>query len=145
VVYLDTSALLKLLWREPESQAVRTRVAAEDAVVVSSLVELETEVQLKAAWLGGRYREAQWRRFRAKLTELRDLEPFHFRTLPGSLFPTALRQHEAAGRSHGRTLDRLHLAAMAELDLDRLMTNDDVQAEAARVLGFEVVTPGRTP
>ena len=143
MVYLDTSALLKLLWREPESEAVRIAVAAEEVVIVSSLVELETEVQLKAAWLGGRYRETQWRRFRAKLAELRDLEPFQFRILPGSLFQTALRQHVTAGRTHCRTLDRLHLAAMAELDLARLMTHDDVQAEAAHRLGFEVLRPGR--
>ena len=143
MVYLDTSTLLKLLWLEPESEAVRFGVAAEDAVIVSSLVELETEVQLKAAWLGGRYRETQGRRFHAKLAELRDLEPFQFRILPGSLFETALRQHASAGRTHCRTLDRLYLAAMAELDLARLRTHDDVQAEAGRRLGFEIAQPGR--
>ena len=135
--------MLKLLWREPESEATRNLVASEDVVVVSALGELEVEVQLRAAWLAGRYREAQWRRFRAKLAEFRRLEPFRFRTLPGSLFETGLRQHTSAGRTHCRTLDRLHLAAMAELSLDRLMTHDTLQAQAARVLGFEVLTPGR--
>lgn len=50
--------MLKLLWREPESEATRNVVATENAVIVSSLVALEVEVQLKAAWLAGRYREA---------------------------------------------------------------------------------------
>jgi hypothetical protein len=42
-----------------------------------------------------------------------------------------------------RTLDRLHLAAMEELGLHRLMTHDVPQAEAARVLGYAVLSPGR--
>jgi len=40
-----------------------------------------------------------------------------------------------------RTLDRLHLATMETMGLRRLLTNDAVQAAAARALGFEVVTP----
>jgi uncharacterized protein with PIN domain len=143
VLYIDSSALLKLLWQEPESDAVRAHVASEDVVIVSSLVELETHVQLTAAWLVGRYGMARRDRFRAKLAEFRGIDPFRFRTLPGSLFETALRQHAGAGRTHCRTLDRLHLAAMTELDVARLMTHDAVQAQGARVLGFEVVIPGR--
>jgi len=141
VFYLDSSALLKLLWHEPESDAVREHVAREDLVIVSSLAELETRVQLTAAWLAGRYGKARRDRFRAKLAEFRTTDPFRFRPLPGSVFETALRQHAASGRTHCRTLDRLHLAAMTELDVTRLMTHDAVQAQAARVLGFEVVTP----
>jgi len=141
VLYLDSSALLKLLWHEPESDAVREHVAREDLVIVSSLAELETRVQLTAAWLAGRYGKARRDRFRAKLAEFRTTDPFRFRPLPGSVFETALRQHAASGRTHCRTLDRLHLAAMTELDVTRLMTHDAVQAQAARVLGFEVVTP----
>ena len=142
MVYLDSSSLLKLLWPEPESESVRSRVAAEDAVIVSSLAELESEVQLKAAWLAGRYREARWRRFREKLAEFRATEPFRFHRLAAPVFETALRQHRAEQATHCRTLDRLHLAAMEELDVHRLMTNDTGQAGAARAMGFEVVTPG---
>ena len=141
MLYLDTSALLKLLWPEPESAAVREHVAREDLVIVSSLAELETHVQLTAAWLAGRYGKARRERFRAKLAEFRATDPFRFRPLPGSVFETALRQHAASSRTHCRTLDRLHLAAMTELDVARLMTHDAVQAQAARALGFEVVTP----
>ena len=42
MLYIDSSALLKLLWQEPESEAVRDHVASEDIVIVSSLTELET-------------------------------------------------------------------------------------------------------
>jgi len=139
VLYIDSSALLKLLWQEPESEAVRDHVASEDLVIVSSLTELETHVQLTAARLAGRYGKAPWERFRGKLTEFRATDPFRFRPLPGSVFETALRQHIGAGRIHCGTLDRLHLAAMTELDVARLMTHDVAQARAARALGFEVV------
>jgi predicted nucleic acid-binding protein len=142
MVYLDSSSLLKLLWPEPESDAVRLAVAADDLVIVSSLAELESEVQLKAAWLAGRYREARWRQFRSKLSELRETEPFRFHRLTAAVFEVALRQQRGEGKTHCRTLDRLHLAAMAELNVRRLVTNDASQAGAARAMGLEVVIPG---
>jgi uncharacterized protein with PIN domain len=55
--YIDSSSLLKTLWQEPESQAVREAIAGEEQVVVSALAELEAEVQLRAKWLGGARRE----------------------------------------------------------------------------------------
>ena len=58
------------------------------------------------------------------------------------MFDVALRQHRAGGKTHCRTLDRLHLAAMEELNVRRLMTNDASQAAAARAMGLEVLTPG---
>lgn len=139
MIYLDTSALLKLLWTEPESATVAAHVAAEDVVLVSALAELEAEVQLKAAWLAGRYRAAAWRAFRAKLAEFRQTEPFAFRPLPPGLFDTARQHQDRSGRVHCRTLDRLHLAAMEELRVTRLLTYDTTQAQAARAIGFEVV------
>ena len=143
MIYLDTSCLLKLLLEEPESAAVRTAVAREAEVVVSALTELETAIQLRAGWLAGAYRQAVYRAYRRQLNALRALDPFRYRPLPGSLFATALRQDGAAGRVHCRTLDRLHLAAMEELGVRRLMTHDTAEAVGATALGFEVVTPGR--
>jgi hypothetical protein len=67
--------------------------------------------------------------------------PFEFRDLPGAVFQLAILQHVSA-QWHCRTLDRLHLAAMKELGLRRLLTNDAKQAAAARALGYEVVSPG---
>src|SRR5438477_6276345 len=110
MLYLDSSSLLKLLWLEPESQAVRAGVAVEDVVIVSSLAELESEVQLKAAWLAGRYGAARWQRLIEKLAELRQTEPFQFRRLGAPVFDVALHQHRVGGKTHCRTLDRLHLA-----------------------------------
>ena len=65
---LDSSCLLKLLLSEPESEAVRQAVAREEDVVVSTLTELETTVQLRAGRLGAVFGE---RRYRAYLGNYR--------------------------------------------------------------------------
>jgi len=143
MIYLDTSCLLKLLREEPESPAVRDAVDAEDQVLVSSLAELETEVQLKAAAMGGEIRHNQWRQLQARLVAMRNFDPFHFRPLPSAVFSTALRQHRHPQAAHCRTLDRLHLAAMEELKLSRVMTLDNAQAKVALALHYKVVQPGR--
>jgi predicted nucleic acid-binding protein len=145
MIYLDTSCLLKLLLEEPESQAVRLAVAREDDVIVSVLTEVEASSQLRAGWLAGEYRPARYRAYIGRLRAFRAIDLFRFRPLPGSLFGTALRQDRDAGRTHCRTLDRLHLAAMEELGVRRLMTTDTAEASGATALGFEVVRPGRAP
>jgi predicted nucleic acid-binding protein len=141
VIYIDSSSLLKTMWEERESEAVRVAIAGEAQVVVSSLTELETEVQLRAKWLGGATTTVRYRAYRARVASFRKTSPFEFRELPGAVFQLALRQH-VSGKWHCRTLDRLHLAAMSELGLRRLLTNDGKQAAAARALGYDVVSPG---
>ncbi|HNQ88184.1 MAG TPA: type II toxin-antitoxin system VapC family toxin [Verrucomicrobiota bacterium] len=145
MIYIDTSCLLKLFRPEPLSAAVRSAVAAESTVVVSALAELEAQIQLRAAWKAGDFTRPQWRRLEVLLARLRHQVPFEFRPLGRGLFDTAFRQHRQAGNLHCRTLDRLHLAAMEELDVDRLMTHDRQQASAATAIGFLVVQPGQTP
>ena len=110
MIYIDSSSLLKLLWEETESAAVRDVIAAaEDQVVVSSLAELETEVQLRAKWLDGNFTKARCADYRAVLASFRETAPFDFRELPGAVFQRALQQHRDAEKLHCRTLDRLHL------------------------------------
>jgi predicted nucleic acid-binding protein len=141
MIYLDSSSLLKLLWNEPESSAVIDAIADEDTVVISVLAEMETLIQLKAAYLGGEYSLPRLRRLEAQLAVLRNQPPYEFRNLPAAIFQTALRQHRNSGDKHCRSLDRLHLAAMEELDISRLMTHDVRQAKAAIDAGFEAVQP----
>jgi predicted nucleic acid-binding protein len=143
MIYLDTSCLLKLLLEEPESADVRRAVDAEDEVLVSTLAELEAEVHLKGAAVGGQVRTSQWRQYHAKLSALRNFDPFHFRHLPAAVFSTALRQQRHSRATYCRSLDRLHLAAMEELKVLRLMTLDKLQARVATELDYEVVRPGR--
>jgi len=142
MIYVDSSSLLKTLWQEQESQAVREAIAGEDHVVVSSLTELETEVQLRAKWLAGSMTKPRYESYRSKLESFRGLEPFDFRDLPGGVFRRAIEQLLSGGKSHCRSLDRLHLAAVDELGLRRLLTNDNKQAATARALGYDVVFPG---
>ncbi len=144
MIYLDTSCLLKLFRPETTSAGVRAAIMAENSVIVSALTELETLVQLKAAWKGGDFTRSQWRRLEAELRLLRNQPPFEFRSLPAAVFLAALRQHRNSGELHCRTLDRLHLAAMEELKLTRLMTHDDAQAAAAAAMGFDVLKPRRS-
>jgi predicted nucleic acid-binding protein len=143
MIYLDTSCLLNLLRDEPESADVRNAVSREEIVVISSLAELETEVQLKAAAVGGEIRTSQWRQYQAKLTAMRNFDPFHFRHLPAAVFSTALRQHRHPQSVFCRAMDRLHLAAMEELKLTQLITLDEIQAKVALALNYEVIRPGR--
>ena len=107
---------------------------------VSTLTELETEVQLRAKWLGGATTKTRYEAYRAKLASFRKTAPFEFRDLPGGVFRVAILRH-MSGNRHCRTLDRLHLAAMNELGLRRLLTNDAKQAASARALGYEVIAP----
>lgn len=143
MLYIDTSSLLKLLLPEPESPAVQAAVATEDRIVLSTLAELETEVQLRAAWLGGRFTRTRYHGLTERLRFVSQRDPFMIRPLPGTIFQIALRQHRERPGPHVRTLDRLHLAAMEELGLRRLMTHDVPQAGAARALGYAVLSPGQ--
>jgi len=143
MIYIDTSCLVKLLCEEPESDAVREAVEVEEQIIISSLTELEAEVELKGMEMGGELRVGQWRHFQARLAAMKNLDPFVFRFLPASVFQTALRQHRHARSVYCRSLDRLHLAAMEEMNVSRLMTLDRKQAEVATALGFKVLQPGR--
>ncbi len=134
---------MKVFRPEPESSDVLKAIAIEPEVTVSALAELEVVVQLKAEFLAGNLSRPGWRQLEARFSILRHQAPYEFRPLPASLFRTALRQHRNSGDVHCRSIDRLHLAAMEELGLKRLMTHDSRQANAAAEGGFEVVLPGR--
>jgi len=122
--YIDSSSLLKTLWEEPESPAVREAIASEQEVVISTLAELETEVQLRAKWLSGGLTKTRYEAYRKKLASFRETSPFEFRDLSGAVFRRAIEQHLAGKWQR------------------RLLTNDAKQAAAARALGYEIVSPG---
>lgn len=84
---------------------------------------------------------ARFDRTRGRLAETLANSPFVKRPLMNRIFSAAIAQH-AVSTIHCRSLDRLHLAAMTELGVTRLMTNDTRQAEGAKELGFEVLMPG---
>jgi len=141
LIYIDTSTLLKLFIIDGQSVAVDHAIYRESSVIASPLTELEASVQLRGIYLGGGMGAARYDRTRGRLAETLATAPFVIRPLVNRIFSTAIVQHMKT-TAHCRSLDRLHLAAMEEMGVSRLMTHDVRQAEAARELGYEVVMPG---
>lgn len=141
MTYIDTSSFLKLFLVEPESNDVESVVASSTRIVVSQLAYLEATIQVRGMVEGGSLSRKVGKSVMRDMPELIQNKLFAFRKLAGSIFDTALTQQSSA-KTHCRSLDRLHLAAMAELGVRRLMTHDVRQAEAARELGYEVVILG---
>lgn len=141
MIYIDTSSLLKLVITDDHSEETDQAISRETAVIVSSLTELEAKVQCRAMLLSGKFRKARAIRLQNILLDTLSRFPFVAREMPASIFQTALQQNEKSS-VHCRSLDRIHLAGMAEMKIGRLMTHDGRQAEAARELGLEVVCPG---
>jgi predicted nucleic acid-binding protein len=141
MIYIDTSSFLKLFLVEPESESVEEALPGYDAVFVSNLTELEARVQLRAFVYGGRFTRGFETRVLRDMSLLVMEKPLLRVELRGPIFTTAINQHEKA-TAHCRSLDCLHLAAMEEIGVRRLMTHDSRQAEAAVALGYKVVSPG---
>lgn len=126
-VYLDSSALVKLAVREPESGALRRAIRRRRPLVSSALAR--TEVSRALLPLGpdavGRGHEVL---SRVDLVRIND-RVLH---AAGAMLPPDLR-----------SLDAIHLATAAQLgaDLSRIVTYDERMAEAARSLGWAVSSP----
>jgi predicted nucleic acid-binding protein len=139
-LYIDTSAFLKLIFAEPESPRASELIRRESDVTVSSLARLEALVQIQRHATAGLITPAKARERRAMLQSLLATAPFQFKVCPSTLTEIAEKQI-ASPTTYCPTLDRLHLAAMEHFGLNRLLTNDDTQAAAARALGFHVIMP----
>jgi len=126
-VYLDSSAIVKLVIAEPESADLRAHLRRRRPLVSSALARTEV---LRAALPFG---EAILSRSREVLRRL-DLVRINDRIL------------EAAGvlmPAEPRSLDAIHLATAGLLgaDLSQLITYDERMADAARLVGIKVVAP----
>ena len=127
VTYLDSSAIVKLAIREPESEALRRHLRHRRPLVSSALARTEV---LRALLPGGEVALAAGRR----VLDLVDLVRLNDRVLnlAGSLLPAELR-----------SLDSIHLATAARLgrELSELITYDERMAVVARSLGHRVSRP----
>jgi predicted nucleic acid-binding protein len=125
--YLDSSAIVKLAIREPESLALRSFLRTRRPLVSSALARTEV---LRALLAAG---DEAVRRGRDVLQRL-DLVRLNDRILSaaGLLLPSELR-----------SLDAIHLATAQQLghDLKALVTYDDRMASAARQLGYRIAQP----
>ncbi len=128
-LFLDTSALVKLLVREPETDALRTYLLERPALrrVASGLVR--TELRRTAVRLSPELLPAA-ERMLASLFLVR---------IDDALLDTA----GTLGPSIVRSLDALHLAAALRVaPVTALLTYDTRMQDAARSLGVPVAAPG---
>jgi predicted nucleic acid-binding protein len=125
--YLDSSAIVKLAAKEPESAALRRYLRRRRPLVSSALARTEV---LRALLPAGPDAVARGREVLARL----DLVRINDRVLEsaGVLQPSILR-----------SLDAIHLATAAQLgiDLGPIVTYDEQMAVAARQLGHRVASP----
>lgn len=141
-LYLDTSCLLKVFFPEAETSRTLESIASESRVVVSSLARLEALVHIHARVAARLLSAALARRLVQRIDVVLRTDPYDLVICPARIIEVAEVQIRPMVRSaHCRTLDRLHLATMETLGLRRLLTNDDVQARAARALDFDVTLP----
>lgn len=126
--YLDTSALVKLVVAETETEALRAWIGAADTPLVSS--DLTRTELLRAV-----RRMAPDELVRAR----RVLDSLTLLTLTTATFESAARLDPAVLRS----LDALHVASALELEdeLQGLVAYDDRLAVAAQAQGIAVVAP----
>ncbi len=126
--YLDSSAIVKLAVKEPESAALRRYLRGRGPLLSSALARTEV---LRALLPAGEGAVARGREVLARL----DLARINDRVLraAGALEPASLR-----------TLDAIHLATAALLgsDLRSVVTYDGRLADAAKQQGHRVASPG---
>ncbi len=125
--YLDSSAIVKLAVREPESFALRRYLRRRQPLVSSALARTEV---LRALLPAGDEAVARGRVVLQRL----DLVRVNDRILNAA---GVLRSPEL------RSLDAIHLATAHELgdELGALVTYDDRMTTAAKQLGHRVVQP----
>ena len=124
--YLDTSAALKLLVEEIESDALAEVIDREQPDLVACWL-LEPEMR----------RAAQ--RDEALSQEMVSglLDGVGLYEVPASLF----REAGVLPGPDLRSLDALHLAAAIRIGVDHVVTYDSRMSESARLLGLSVLSP----
>jgi uncharacterized protein len=129
-LYLDSSAIVKLIQRETESDALRRflRRHRDDRRVTSALARVEV---VRAILDGGPAALAHARRQLARVDEI---------TLDSDLLETAAT---IAPGERLRSLDAIHLASAQMLapDLRAVVTYDQRMAAAGHALGITIEAP----
>ena len=125
--YIDSSALVKLIVREPETDALRRYLTSAGPLASSILATVEVS-------------RAVARAIPESTAAMADV----FEAVNVLAFDTRIAARAAALRPASlRTLDAIHLATALELagDLSAFVSYDDRLSAAARDLGLPVVAP----
>jgi predicted nucleic acid-binding protein len=134
LLYLESSALVKLVWTEPESDALRALLTKWPDQVSSDLVHVEV---VRAA-----------RRGRASTTTILEGRAREVIAAVNLLAITEeVLELAAMVEPKGlRSLDAIHLASALVLgsDLGAMVTYDVALASAAREAGIDILSPGTT-
>jgi predicted nucleic acid-binding protein len=129
-VYVDSSALLKLAVREPETAPLESHLATRDGLVTSRLAVLECRLAARRA-------------SHARLLQTIDqvLDAVYLLDIT----PAILDDAATANPPLLRALDAVHLATALSIGDAQLevITYDTRLADAARANGLSVVQPGR--
>lgn len=124
--YLDTSAALKLVVEESESDALAQDIDREQPDLVACWL-LETEMR----------RAAQREEHLTQQIVSEFLEGVGLYEVPSSLF----REAGVLPGAHLRSLDALHVAAAIRIGVDCVVTYDSRLTDSARSLGIKVLAP----
>jgi predicted nucleic acid-binding protein len=126
-MYMDTSAIVKLAVREPESAALRRYLRRKRPLVTSALARTEVARALLPLGPDAVARGEEVLR-RIDIVRMND----QILKAAGSMLPIELR-----------SLDAIHLATAVAIgeDLARVCTYDDRMARSAENLGLAVVAP----
>ena len=128
IAYVESSAAAKLLFREAETDGLKSyldTLVADDAVVASSMV-LETELRRAAV------REEVSQSLVTEVLDRFDLvEPDR----------TVYREAGLLSGANLRTLDALHVAIALRLGADVMVSYDHRQISASQAAGLHTISP----
>ena len=127
MIYVDSSALVKLVVVEPETAALREVLAEEPLQIASAVVEVEVPRAVRRAAPGLVRAAAE------VVAQITVVEPgAAVRARAAALHPPTLR-----------SLDAIHLATALEAraELQAFLTYDERLAAAATAEGLEVLAP----
>ncbi|HEU4849097.1 MAG TPA: type II toxin-antitoxin system VapC family toxin [Terrimesophilobacter sp.] len=128
IVYIETSAAAKLLFREAETDALKAWLddLTDGEVPIFSSILLETELRRAAAREGAP---------QATVTSV--LEHFDIVDLDRSVWTTA----GLLPGAHLRSLDALHIAVALRIGTTVMVSYDARQLQAARDAGLNTISP----
>lgn len=127
-VYVDSSAVVKLIREEPETAALLEYLRGRPDQVSSVIAAIELARAVARAGEGA-----------DRLGDVFD------RLILVDLDEGIVRRASTMEPSTLRTLDSIHLATAIEIgrEIEAILTYDDRMADAARSIGLEVASPGR--